>query len=264
MRQGQAIFAIDRDGGSADEDDEEEEGLDQDEPVPAPNAGRNGGRNAGGRSRDSGRNPDRRASGGGRNPGRNRGATAGRAIRRILRSLDRGESWQPFVDEPLRLRPVGDVRRRPLPRASLRPRRLLHPGAERLDDPQVDLRRHAGLGRPQRHGRLPGRRPPDGMFIAMSLAIDRRHPDVMYVMNSWDGVPNKFFRTVDGGRSWENISEGFPGTFVRGLEVSPTTGDVFTGSANGSRVLPPPYRETSAARSTAPSVWGQRFLDRPY
>ena len=44
-------------------------------------------------------------------------------------------------------------------------------------------------------------------------------------------MPNKFFRTTDGGRTWENISEGFPGTFVRGLEVSPTTGDVFTGSA---------------------------------
>ena len=71
--------------------------------------------------------------------------------------------------------------------------------------------------------------------------------------------------TVDGGRTWENLSEGFPGVSVRGLEVSPTTGDVFTGFSNGSRVLPPPYRETSAAaRSTAPSVWGQRFLDRPY
>ena len=81
----------------------------------------------------------------------------------------------------------------------------------------------------------------------------------------WDGVPNKFFRTVDGGRTWENLSEGFPGVFVRGLEVSPTTGDVFTGSSNGSRVLPPPYREEGAARSAAAtSVWGQRYLDRPY
>ena len=113
-------------------------------------------------------------------------------------------------------------------------------------------------------GAFPGRRPPDGMFAAMSLAIDRRHPDVMYVMNSWDGVPNKLFRTVDGGRSWENISEGFPGTFVRGLEVSPTTGDVFTGSANGSRVLPPPYREAAARSVAATSVWGQRYLDQPY
>ena len=33
-------------------------------------------------------------------------------------------------------------------------------------------------------GGFPGGKPPDGMFIAMSLAIDRRHPDVMYVMNS--------------------------------------------------------------------------------
>jgi hypothetical protein len=115
-------------------------------------------------------------------------------------------------------------------------------------------------------GGFPGKRPPDGKFAAMTLAIDRRHPEVKYVMNAWDGVTDKLFRTVDGGGTWESVG-GFPGTFVRGLEVSPTTGDVFIGSPNGSRVLPPPYRAEVAGARSAPaetSVWGQRYLDRPY
>lgn len=248
MRQGQAIFAIDRDSGSADQD-EEEEGFDEEDAAPAPKPGRNGGRNPGGRNRD-------------RSQGRNAAGGVGwGGNSRILRSLDRGESWQPFVDSPYDFGLPGMFGGGPC---------RAHPS-----DPDVfftrgpndwTIRKWVFGGKPvdlNVMGGFPGGRPPDGKFTAMSLAIDRRHPDVMYVMNTWDGVPNKFFRTVDGGRSWENISEGFPGTFVRGLEVSPTTGDVFTGSANGSRVLPPPYRD-AAARPEEASVWGQRFLDRPY
>ena len=104
------------------------------------------------------------------------------------------------------------------------------------------------------------------MFAAMALAIDRRHPEVMYVANAYDNVPHKFFRTTDGGESWENITEGFPGVFMRGLEVSPVTGAVFIGTPNGSRVLPPPYANTqAAARSVVEeNVWGQRYLDMAY
>ena len=113
-------------------------------------------------------------------------------------------------------------------------------------------------------GGFPGGRAPDGMFSVMSLAIDRRFPDVMYVVSPYDHVPHKFFRTTDGGLTWENLTEGFPGTFVRGLEVSPVTGEVFTGSPNGSRVLPPPYGEAAALTVGARNVWGHRFLDGPY
>jgi len=255
MAQGQAIFAIDRDSGMNARDDAEdpdgEDGADSTRPP-----GRSGNRNV---NRDGGRSDDR-------SDGRGAAGTGGRGGNaRILRSLDRGESWQPFAESPYDFGIPGMFGGGPC---------RAHPS-----DPDVfftrgpddwTIRKWILGGQPAYvdlnvMGAFPGGRPPDGMFAAMSLAIDRRHPEVMYVMNSWEGVANKLFRTVDGGRTWENISEGFPGTFVRGLEVSPTTGYVFTGSPNGSRILPPPYREASAAARAAPgSVWGQRYLDQPY
>ena len=113
-------------------------------------------------------------------------------------------------------------------------------------------------------GGFPRGVPPDGMFAAMALALDRRHPEVMYVANAYDNVPLKFFRTTDGGATWENLTEGFPGVFMRGLEVSPVTGEVFIGTPNGSRVLPPPYADAApAARAAmAADVWGQRYPRR--
>jgi hypothetical protein len=240
MPEGQAIFAIDRDiaGGPRDEEDD---GDDEDDGDAAGNGGGNG---AGSARRAGGRRDGGRGSGGGNS--------------RILRSLDRGESWQPFAESPYDFGLPGMLGGGPC---------RAHPS-----DPDVFFTRGPD-DRTIRRWRL-GAEPvdldvlggaPDTMFKAMSLAIDRRRPEVMYVMSSWEGVPDKFFRTVDGGSSWENVSEGFPGTFVRGLEVSPTTGYVFTGSSNGSRILPPPYREAAAAARAAPaSVWGQRFLDRPY
>jgi hypothetical protein len=262
MAQGQAIFAIDRDSGPgvADQDDGEDDGEEDD--GDGEDAGRqatgNGNRNG---NRGRGRNVVRD---GGRSDGRSAAASGPRGGNsRILRSLDRGESWQLFAQSPYDFGFPGMFGGGPC---------RAHPS-----DPDVFFTRGADdwtirkwiLGGSPAYvelnvmGAYPGGRPPDGRFAAMSLAIDRRHPEVMYVMNAWEGVPDKFFRTTDGGLTWENISAGFPPTFVRGLEVSPTTGYVFTGSPNGSRILPPPYREASA-RAAPASVWGERFLDRPY
>ena len=80
MRQGQAIFAIDRDSGGR-----------QDERRRTTTTRRDAGRrrNPGG---GSGPRPGARAA-------PDAGGTGGRQFR-ILRSLDRGESWQPFARAP--------------------------------------------------------------------------------------------------------------------------------------------------------------------
>lgn len=69
----------------------------------------------------------------------------------------------------------------------------------------------------------------------------------MYAANVRDNTGNKLFRTLDGGVSWQNISENFPNQYVNGLEVSPVTGEVFLSSGNGSRVLLPPYPKQNTA-----------------
>ena len=78
-------------------------------------------------------------------------------------------------------------------------------------------------------------------FYAERFAIDRRHPEVMYVLNIRDFTGNKLFRSTNGGATWENISQGFPNVVHSGLEVSPVTGEVYLSGGNGSRVLLPPY-----------------------
>ena len=166
--------------------------------------------------------------------------------RRILRSLDRGASWTKIVDSPFDFGVAGMTGGGPC---------RAHPS-----DPDVfftkgpnerTIRKWIFGGSPAYvdlnvMGGYPRGIAPDGMFSVMSLALDRRHPEVMYVTNAYDNVPLKFFRTTDGGESWENITEGFPGVFMRGLEVSPVTGEVFIGTPNGSRVLPPPYAPAAA------------------
>jgi hypothetical protein len=202
------------------------------------------------------------------------GMTAGQAVfaidrdggrnSRILRSLDRGESWDRFVDSPYDFGLEGMTGGGPCRAHPADPGVFFTRGPNdwtiRKWTPEtepgwVDLNVMAGFPRGV---------PPDGMFAAMALAIDRRHPEVMYVANAWDNVPLKLMRTTDGGARWESV-EGFPGVFLRGLEVSPVTGDVFIGTPNGSRVLPPPYAEPESMRSLATAdVWGQRYLEAPY
>ena len=184
---------------------------------------------------------------------------------RILRSLDRGESWTPVVDSPFDFGLDGMTGGGPCRAHPSDPDVFFTKGPN-----ETTIRRWSFGGGRQAFvdlnvmGGFPGGRAPDGMFSVMSLAIDRRFPDVMYVVSPYDNGPYKFFRSVDGGVTWENLTEGFPGTFLRGLEVSPVTGEVFTGSPNGSRVLPPPYAEAAALSGGARNVWGHRFLDAPY
>jgi photosystem II stability/assembly factor-like uncharacterized protein len=83
---------------------------------------------------------------------------------------------------------------------------------------------------------------PEGNFYADNFAIDANKPDVMYLRSSSTGTGNYLFMTADGGKSWENVSAGFPNcTGGNGLEVHPLTGVVYIGTANGMYVRKPPY-----------------------
>ena len=183
---------------------------------------------------------------------------------RILRSLDRGESWDRFVDSPYDFGVEGMTGGGPCRAHPSDPGVFFTKGPNDWTIRKWMVGKKPGYVDLNVMGGFPRGVPPDGMFAAMALALDRRHPEVMYVANAWDNVPLKLMRTTDGGASWASI-EGFPGVFLRGLEVSPVTGDVFIGTPNGSRVLPPPYAEPEAVRSLAAAdVWGQRYLDAPY
>ncbi len=101
-------------------------------------------------------------------------------------------------------------------------------------------------------------------FHIKGLAIDYRHPEVMYAFTVYSGSNYRLFRTQDGGATaWENITELVPtGSSNSGLEVSPVTGDLIVSTGNGIYVIPPTYPQRgtlySAINQKSYIVLGQR------
>lgn len=99
-------------------------------------------------------------------------------------------------------------------------------------------------------------------FFINRFAIDPRHPSIMYAVNLRANTGNKIFRTIDGGISWQNISDYIPEGSVNGLAVSPVTGEVFISSQNGSLVMLPPYETSNTAYEAVP--YKNNHLTEPY
>lgn len=99
-------------------------------------------------------------------------------------------------------------------------------------------------------------------FLIDRFALDRRFPDVMYAFNLRDNTGNKLFRSTDGGKTWDNISEGIPNACMKAIEVSPVTGELFIGGGLGTRVLPPPYPSANSAFEWMD--YDYRYIDKEY
>lgn len=102
----------------------------------------------------------------------------------------------------------------------------------------------------------------DKDFFAAKFAIDPRHPKVMYAINLRANTGNKFFRTIDGGATWQNISDYITEGSVNGLAVSPVTGEVYISGENGSSVMLPPYSTSNTAYEAVPYL--NNHLKEPY
>lgn len=102
----------------------------------------------------------------------------------------------------------------------------------------------------------------DVNFFAHRFAIDPRHPKVMYAINNRRNTGNKFFRTIDGGVTWQNISDYVTQGSLNGLAVSPVTGEVYISGENGSSVMLPPYPTSNTAYDAVP--YTSNILKAPY
>ena len=67
----------------------------------------------------------------------------------------------------------------------------------------------------------------------------------MYAETSAAGLPY-VFRSLDGGRSWHDITSNLPRCGGGWLVVNPRTGDLMHGSGFGTWVYPPPYASPKA------------------
>ncbi len=89
-------------------------------------------------------------------------------------------------------------------------------------------------------------------FFLNRLAIDPRYPQVLYALNQRANTGYTFFRSIDGGATWMNISKYISQGSVNGLSVSPVTGEVYVSGQNGSQVMLPPYKTSNTAYEVVP------------
>jgi len=68
-------------------------------------------------------------------------------------------------------------------------------------------------------------------YTTLGLAIDPRHPRVLYTCGyDRDGLTGGVYRSVDGARSWSNISAGMSTNFASTLAITPSGRRLYVGS----------------------------------
>jgi len=152
-------------------------------------------------------------------------------MRQILRSDDRGETWRLYSKPGWQFRKLDSI-----PTFAVDP---VNPNLVYTIDAKGDLAIFDGkewhsTGVLALAGGLEV-----GNFVR-GIAIDPNHPEVIYAGMFASGRSG-IFRSVDGGDSWEDISHNLPRIGHRAMAVNPHTGELFTGSAVGTWVFPPPY-----------------------
>ena len=73
-----------------------------------------------------------------------------------------------------------------------------------------------------------------GPYATVGLAIDPRHPRVLYTCG-WDRFGNSagVYRSVDGAHSWTNISGAMTTTYASTLTIAPSGRRLYVGSGTG-------------------------------
>ncbi len=85
-----------------------------------------------------------------------------------------------------------------------------------------------------------------GTLSTKSIAIDPRHPNVVYAARwiAFRGHANGVFRSLDYGQSWEDVTFNLDSEFTPwSISVNPHNGCVYIGSSHGTWRLPPPYHD---------------------
>jgi len=167
----------------------------------------------------------------------------------VLRSDDRGETWRVYVKADWSLAPFDG-----------KPTFVVDPcdadcfySVDRRGDlARFDGQRWRSLGVLKRAG---GR---EQRNFVRSVAVDPRHPQIIYAATHAPGRPF-LFRSTDRGETWTDITRNQPRLGAGGLVVHPHTGDVFTGGCIGTRVLGPPYESEDSVYGRLPDDWRERF-----
>lgn len=154
---------------------------------------------------------------------------------RILRSDDRGATWYLYAQPGWRFRRLD-----PKPTFAVDP---VDPNKVYTLDSSYDLAVYDG-NTWRKFGVLALAGGSELKNFVRTVAIDPNRPEIIYAGMEAAGIPCAW-RSVDGGYTWEDITYNLPRGGLSAMAVNPHTGEVFIGSACGTRVLPPPYESSN-------------------
>ncbi len=84
------------------------------------------------------------------------------------------------------------------------------------------------------------------------VALDPRHPNIIYAVLHAAGFP-QMFRSTDSGTTWEDITYNLP-RIAGSISVHPLTGDLMHSNCAGTRVFPPPYDSPDSIYPNCPGA----------
>ena len=85
------------------------------------------------------------------------------------------------------------------------------------------------------------------------IVIDPNHPEIIYAgVGGLSGVSH-IWRSIDSGKSWEDITYNLPRQGVGGMAINPHSGELMIGSFYGTWIFPPPYESKNLIYNKAVS-----------
>jgi photosystem II stability/assembly factor-like uncharacterized protein len=158
----------------------------------------------------------------------------------IYRSDDQGTSWRLYTDPGWQFRKLDSV-----PTFTADP---VNPNRIYTLDQRGDVAIFNGTG--WTHTGVIDRAGTGYNNFVRTIAVDPTHPEVIYA-GMMGGGTSCIWRSMDGGKTWEDITLNLPRDGMSAMAVNPHTGELFRGSCIGTWIFPPPYAGATPAYDKA-------------
>ena len=85
------------------------------------------------------------------------------------------------------------------------------------------------------------------------IVVDLNHSEIIYAGVSGLSGVSHIWRSIDSGKTWEDITYNLPRQAVGGMAINPHSGELMIGSFYGTWIFPPPYESKNLIYNKAVS-----------